>query len=348
MAKSPTALNNTGNTIPAGSAVFVSGFDPITSLPTMALADCRSSATMPAIGVVEQDVATGTTANVKASGVISYDTSLGSINGGVWVGFSGALIFTNPYTINSNYEAQQMGLIYTAGDITTGTINLIVLAIQQNTQSGSQQSVVVPAPATSDVTSVFGRTAAVVAQTNDYTWAQINKATSNIADITTKSHTSLTDIGTNTHSQIDSALSRLANTSGTNTGDQTIDGILPSQTGKSGDYLTTNGSSSSWAAVPAAAVTSVFGRTAAIVAASGDYDHQQLSSIGTNTHAQIDTALSRLANTSGTNTGDQTIPVTSVFGRTAAVVAASGDYTYDQLNFAGSNLSLYLIKRRSL
>jgi len=35
------------------------------------------------------------------------------------------------------------------------------------------------------------------------TWAQLNKATSDIADITTKSHTSLTDVGTNTHAQID-------------------------------------------------------------------------------------------------------------------------------------------------
>lgn len=56
------------------------------------------------------------------------------------------------------------------------------------------------------VSSVFTRTGAVVAATNDYTWAQVNKATSNIADITTKSHTSLTDIGTNTHAQIDTAL----------------------------------------------------------------------------------------------------------------------------------------------
>ncbi len=35
------------------------------------------------------------------------------------------------------------------------------------------------------------------------TWANIDKATSSIADITTKSHTALSDIGTNTHAQID-------------------------------------------------------------------------------------------------------------------------------------------------
>ncbi len=42
----------------------------------------------------------------------------------------------------------------------------------------------------------------------------------NITQITNRSHTNLSDIGTNTHSQIDTALTRLANTSGTNTGDQ--------------------------------------------------------------------------------------------------------------------------------
>jgi len=67
------------------------------------------------------------------------------------------------------------------------------------------------------VDSVFGRTGIVVATTNDYTWAQIDKTTSDIADITTKSHTSLSDIGSNTHAQIDTAVdnsvSHIANTS---------------------------------------------------------------------------------------------------------------------------------------
>lgn len=36
------------------------------------------------------------------------------------------------------------------------------------------------------VSSVFGRTGTVTATTNDYTWAQINKGTSDVADITTR------------------------------------------------------------------------------------------------------------------------------------------------------------------
>lgn len=41
------------------------------------------------------------------------------------------------------------------------------------------------------VTSVFGRTGVVVAATNDYTWAQIDKTTSSLADLTTRSASDL-------------------------------------------------------------------------------------------------------------------------------------------------------------
>ena len=49
------------------------------------------------------------------------------------------------------------------------------------------------------VASVFGRTGAVTAQSNDYTWAQVDKTTSNIADITTKDHASLDGLDDTDH-----------------------------------------------------------------------------------------------------------------------------------------------------
>lgn len=50
------------------------------------------------------------------------------------------------------------------------------------------------------------------------------------------SHTGLTDIGTNSHAQIDTALTRLANTSGTNTGDQDLSGYALTTHNHTGVY----------------------------------------------------------------------------------------------------------------
>lgn len=60
---------------------------------------------------------------------------------------------------------------------------------------------------------------------------------------------------------------------------------------------------------------------------SGVTDHTLLTNIGTNTHAQIDTALTRLANTSGTNTGDET---TATIKTKLGVTTLSGSNTGDQ------------------
>jgi hypothetical protein len=55
-----------------------------------------------------------------------------------------------------------------------------------------------------------------------------------------------------------------------------INALLPSQTGNSGKYLTSDGSAASWGTV-IAGVTSVFGRTGSVVAASGDYTVGQVT-----------------------------------------------------------------------
>lgn len=60
-----------------------------------------------------------------------------------------------------------------------------------------------------------------------------------ISDLITD-HTSLSNVGTNTHAQIDTALNRLANTSGTNTGDQDLSGLVPKTTTVNGHALTGN------------------------------------------------------------------------------------------------------------
>jgi hypothetical protein len=70
--------------------------------------------------------------------------------------------------------------------------------------------------------SVGQLTDAYVSPSAAIAWTKISKTGSNLTDLVTRDHTALTSIGTNTHAQIDTALTRLANTSGTNTGDQPV------------------------------------------------------------------------------------------------------------------------------
>lgn len=101
----------------------------------------------------------------------------------------------------------------------------------------------------------------------------------------TTDHTTLSNIGTNTHAQIDIALSRLATTSGNNSGDQDLSDFIIDAPVDNEQYARKN---AEW-----------------VVISGGTIDHTALSNIGTNTHDQIDIALNRLATTSGTNSGDQ-------------------------------------------
>jgi len=102
-------------------------------------------------------------------------------------------------------QVDQLALTVQEGDVAVRSDeNKSYIALNSdNANMGDWQELLTP---TDSVQSVFGRQGAVTAQAGDYTWAQINKTTSNIADIALRSHTNLTDIGTNTHAQIDTAI----------------------------------------------------------------------------------------------------------------------------------------------
>lgn len=202
------------------------------------------------------------------------------------------------------------------------------------------------------VNSFNGRTGAVVPALNDYTWTQIDKAISSLADITTKSHTLLTDIGTNNHAQIDTHISsNHVNSFNGRTGvvlpiegdyglDLLSDVVITSPV--AGQVLrrgATNWSNSQLAHsdlnLDQTHVNSFNTRTGAVVPAINDYTWAQIdkaisnladittkshSSLtdgaigGGNTHAQIDTHLASTTNPHGTLLTQQDLYVTGSIG----------------------------------
>lgn len=87
-------------------------------------------------------------------------------------------------------------------------------------------------------------------------------------------HLLLSNIGSNTHAQIDSHIVNYSNPH-----QVTADQVAPTQTGNNGKFLTTDGVNVLWAAVP-----------------GGITDHLLLSNIGSNTHAQIDNHIVNYSN----------------------------------------------------
>ena len=71
------------------------------------------------------------------------------------------------------------------------------------------------------------------------------------------------------------------------------------------------------------------------IPSTGTTDHTLLSNIGTNTHTQIDTALTRLANTSGTNTGDNA--VNTLYSGLVTNATHTGDVTGATVLTIGAN-----------
>ncbi|MDO8137240.1 MAG: hypothetical protein Q6354_06325 [Candidatus Brocadiales bacterium] len=158
--------------------------------------------------VANKDVNSGY-AGLNASGlVIRNPASKGQANGLAELDAGGkvpssqlpGLALTDVWTVAS--EAEQLALNAQEGDIAIRTDQNKSYAHNGGT-SGTMADWSLLLTPTDTVLSVFGRTGTVVAQSGDYTWGQIDKTVSSLADITTKSHTVLSDIGTNTHPQID-------------------------------------------------------------------------------------------------------------------------------------------------
>jgi len=156
---------------------------------------------------------------------------------------------------------------------------------------------------------------------------------------TTSDHTALINIGTNTHAQIDTDLTRLANTSGTNTGDQDLSGY-ELLSNKSTSVNTDQASSVKYPSVKSVydwAIGLFIQKNSSITGATKTkitYDASGLVTSGTDaTTADIadstnkryvtDAQLTVIGNTSGVNTGDQDL--SGLVSAIGAKVSKAGD-----------------------
>jgi len=211
------------------------------------------------------------------------------------------------------------------------------------------------------VDSVFTRTGAVVAAINDYTWAQIDKTTSDIADITTKSHTSLTDIGSNAHSVIDTHLGAAnphsgSAASGANSDITQLSGlttdlsIAQGGTGQSTAQAAIDALSAVAGATDEHVLTKDTGTGNAIFkpAASGFADPMTTRGDIIVRNASNNTARLGIGSNTQVLKSDGTdiawgaaggAPVDSVFGRIGVVDASINDYTWAQIDKTTSDIA---------
>lgn len=181
------------------------------------------------------------------------------------------------------------------------------------------------------VTSVFGRTGNITAATNDYTWAQIDKTTSSLADITTRSAGDLSS-GTLPDGRFPSTLpaisgANLTNLNASNLASGTVAAArMPALTG---DVTSSAGS-----------VSTTIANNAVTLAKLADI--ATASFLGKNTAGTGDPEVLSIAtaktmlNLAGTNSGDVTLAGENYLSIAAQVLTAN------PINLSGTNVTATL------
>ena len=140
-----------------------------------------------------------------------------------------SIAITDTFVVAS--QAAMLALTVEVGDVAVRTDieKTFILRVDGATVLANWTELQTPTDA---VSSVFGRSGVVTAQSNDYTWNQVNKATSSLADITTRNFSDLqnkptTVAGygiTDVYTETEADAKYLLNTTDTLTGDLTVTG----------------------------------------------------------------------------------------------------------------------------
>ncbi len=182
------------------------------------------------------------------------------------------------------------------------------------------------AASVSGVASVFGRSGTVVATAGDYTSTLVSNVSA-VAGSTVTAALNTLNSALSTAGPVASVFGRTGAIVAAAADYNST--LVSNVSGVAGSTVTValNTLNSAIAAL-VSGVSSVYGRTGAITAASGDYT----STLVINTSSVAGATVTAALNALQTATAALVTGVSSVYGRTGAVVAASGDYTSTQVN----------------
>ena len=118
--------NITGSTLLKGQVVYINGVDVSTNLPTVQLAKADSSLTLPARGVLVENISTGSVGRIISIGILSgINTSSFTQGDTLYVSATTAGSFTNVKPSQPNVW-QRVGVVTTSG--VSGSVEVYVLA----------------------------------------------------------------------------------------------------------------------------------------------------------------------------------------------------------------------------
>jgi hypothetical protein len=224
-------INKTGATIPKGKIVYIKSSSSSATHPEILLADNTSEATSTkTLGAVYQDIADSTTGFIVTNGQVhNLNTSAYSIGDKLWLGTSGDVTTTVPSAPNH--------AVFIGHVTRSQTVNgRIFYSIQNGFELQELHNVLINSVANNDVLTYESSTSL---------WK--NKTIATILGYTPQAQITLTTTGSS------GSATFVSNT--LNIPTYTADGLLPSQTGNSGKYLTTNGTTTSWATVSSGGMT---------------------------------------------------------------------------------------------